>query len=84
MRRRHPIYPVAHIADYIQSVHDQKNNMIDFPRKIWRMRRGMTLIEVMLYSALLSILLCGFIDTAYSIYIRDVNIMQQIQYAQNS
>jgi hypothetical protein len=40
--------------------------------------RGITLIEVLLYSALLSFLLSGFIQYAYGIHFGDLQLMDKI------
>ena len=40
--------------------------------------RGITLIEVLIYSALLSFLLSGFIQYAYGAHFDDLQLMDQI------
>jgi Tfp pilus assembly protein PilV len=45
--------------------------------------QGVTFIEVILYSFLLSLLLSGFIEYACSVHTRDVSLMQDIIYAQS-
>lgn len=42
---------------------------------------GMTLIEVAVYAALLSVLLAGFISYAYSIHINNIKLSHDIENA---
>ena len=39
---------------------------------------GMTLVEVMIYTALLSFLMSGFIQFAYSLHVSDLQLTDQI------
>jgi prepilin-type N-terminal cleavage/methylation domain-containing protein len=41
--------------------------------------KGMTLIEVIIYSALLSILLAGFIQYAWTIHFNDIKLSHDIE-----
>ena len=41
-------------------------------------RRGFTLIEIMIYIPLLSLLLIGFIYTAYTVHFQDIQLIQTI------
>lgn len=43
----------------------------------------MTLIEVLIYAFLLSFLLSGFIQCAYSIHLQDVHLIHRIQDAES-
>jgi len=47
------------------------------------MNRGVTLIEVIIYSFLLSFLLAGFIRYAYDTHLQDIRLMQSIQDAES-
>jgi len=44
-----------------------------------RLKIGMTLIEVIIYSALLSILLAGFIQYAWTIHFNDIKLSHDIE-----
>ena len=47
------------------------------------MNRGITLIEVLIYAFLLSFLLAGFIQYAYSSHLQDIQLIHEIQDAQS-
>ena len=40
--------------------------------------RGFTLIEIMIYIPLVSLLLSGFISLAYFVHVQDMQLVQQI------
>lgn len=42
-------------------------------------QNGMTLIEVMVYIVLLSVLLAGFINYAYQIHMNNIKLNQEIE-----
>ncbi len=44
--------------------------------------RGLTLIEVVIYSVLLSVLVLSFIQYAITMHIQNVSLQSEIQYAQ--
>jgi len=46
-----------------------------------RLKIGMTLIEVIIYSALLAILLTGFIQYAWTIHFNDIKLSHDIENA---
>jgi len=50
-----------------------------YPSAGRNVERGMTLIEVLIYAALLSFLVAGFIASASALYARDVQLMYDIQ-----
>jgi Tfp pilus assembly protein PilV len=45
----------------------------------WRSMSGMTLIEVMIYSALLSMLMAGFIGYVWTIHFNDIRLSHDIE-----
>ncbi len=47
-------------------------------KKISTTQQGITLIEVLIYSALLSLLFAGFISCAYGIHMRDLILIDEI------
>ncbi len=48
------------------------------------MNRGVTLIDALIYSFLLSFLLAGFIRYAYETHLQDIKLIQGIQDAQSN
>ena len=45
--------------------------------------KGMTLIEVIIYAALLSVLMIGFLDYAITLHIENINLSHDIEQAYN-
>ncbi len=41
-------------------------------------QQGITLIEVLIYSALLSLLISGFISCVYGVHIQDIRLIDEI------
>ena len=48
------------------------------------MKRGMTIIEALIYMALLSFLVTSSIYFAYDLHFQDVDLFHEIENAQNS
>lgn len=49
-----------------------------------RSNQGETLIEILIYAFLLSFLLAGFIRYAYATHLQDVQLIHDIEDAQNN
>jgi type II secretory pathway pseudopilin PulG len=56
-----------------------RNRFIDWLIRNYRLKTGMTLIEVIIYSALLAILLAGFIQYAWTIHFNDIKLSHDIE-----
>ena len=50
---------------------------------IYSNRQGMTLVEMIIYTALVSLLLANTIDYLYAIHIRNIKLSDDIYHAQN-
>ncbi|MBU6426951.1 prepilin-type N-terminal cleavage/methylation domain-containing protein [Patescibacteria group bacterium] len=48
-----------------------------------RLTRGITLVEVVIYAALLSVLLAGFISYAYRTHLDNIRLTNEIENAYN-
>ena len=60
------------------------NNTMNKKTKLKNNHFGMTLIEVLLYTVLLSLLITNIINYLYAVHVDSIKLMQKIQYAQNN
>ncbi len=57
--------------------------MRSLKNKIQYTSTGMTLIEVIIYTVLLSVLMTGFIQYSYSVHVQNIQLIHSIEDAEN-